>query len=472
MSVVTRFAPSPTGALHIGGARTALFNWLFARHHGGTFYLRIEDTDRERSTPESERSILESLTWLGLTWDGDIVRQFERRDRHAEVARSLIESGQAYYCYCSPEELEEMRVQARQEGRRVFYDRRWRDKGPEDAPPGVDPVVRIKAPLEGVSVINDRVQGDVNIDNRTLDDFVILRSDGTPTYMLSVVVDDYDMGVTHVIRGDDHLNNAFRQKIIFDAMGWKLPEFAHIPMIHAQDGTRLSKRHGAQSTDEYRDMGYLPEALKNYLMRLGWSHGNDEIISIEQAVEWFSLDKIGKSPARFDYTKIDYLNGYYMQNTDDERMLELVLPLLQKRYGLVPDEGSKAWILAGMHDLKSRAKNLLQVVDDCVFYVQRAPIAYEEDALEVLRPTARDALVKTRDRLARLNDFNDKAIEDSCRSLALDEYEKKLAIVAMPFRAALTGRAVSPPIFKVAEILGKDETLQRLDAAIAFCTQK
>ena len=313
MTVTVRFAPSPTGFLHIGGARTALFNWLFARHHGGNFRLRIEDTDRVRSTPEAVEAIIDGLEWLGLDWDGEIVYQFARAARHAEVARQLLAAGHAYYCCCTPAELEAMREQARAEKRSVRYDGTWRDRDPAERPPGVAPAIRLKAPQTGATTIHDHVQGEVTVANDELDDLIILRGDGTPTYNLSVVVDDHDMGVTHVIRGDDHLNNAFRQTQIYRALDWPVPEFAHVPLIHGPDGAKLSKRHGALGVDAYREMGYLPEALRNYLLRLGWSHGDDEIISTEEAIRWFDLDAVGRAPARFDFAKLGNLNGHYIR---------------------------------------------------------------------------------------------------------------------------------------------------------------
>src|SRR5881396_1448277 len=345
-TIVTRFAPSPTGFLHIGGARTALFNWLYARGRDGKLLLRIEDTDRERSTQAAIDAILDGLTWLGLDWDGATVYQFSRSERHREVARSLLNAGRAYLCYSSPEELAQMREKARSEGRTKLYDGRWRDRDPSEAPPGVLPVIRLKAPLTGATVIEDQVQGRVEWQNENLDDLVLLRSDGTPTYMLAVVVDDHDMGVTHVIRGDDHLNNAFRQLAIIRAMDWPEPTYAHVPLIHGADGAKLSKRHGAMGVDAYRDeLGYLPEAVDNYLLRLGWGHGDDEIISREQAIEWFDLSNVGKSPSRFDFKKLENLNGHYIREADDSRLAELVAP----RMGLSADQ--KTLLLRAMPEL-------------------------------------------------------------------------------------------------------------------------
>src|SRR5262252_72720 len=325
MTVVVRFAPSPTGFLHIGSARTALSNWLFARHHGGRFLLRIEDTDRVRSTPEAVAAIIDGLEWLRLSWDGEIVHQFARASRHAEVARQLLAAGRAYHCYCTPQELEAMRERARAEKRSVRYDGTWRDRDPSEAPPGVPPAIRLKAPQQGSTTIRDHVQGEVTVANSELDDLIILRDDGTPTYNLSVVVDDHDMAITHVIRGDDHLNNAFRQTQIYRALDWPVPEFAHVPLIHGADGAKLSKRHGALAVDAYRDMGYLPEALCNYLLRLGWAHGNEEIIPRDKAIEWFDLDAVGRSPARFDFAKLNNLNGHYIREADDARLVDLVV---------------------------------------------------------------------------------------------------------------------------------------------------
>src|SRR5262244_2788512 len=369
MSVVVRFAPSPTGFLHIGGARTALFNWLFARHHGGKFRLRIEDTDRVRSTSEAVAAIIDGLEWLGLSWDGEIVNQFARASRHAAVARQLLSAGQAYYCYCTPEELEAMRERARAEKRSVRYDGTWRDRNPSEAPPGVPPVIRLKAPQEGSTTIRDRVQGDVTVANTELDDLIILRGDGTPTYNLSVVVDDHDMGITHVIRGDDHLNNAFRQKQIYDALGWTVPEFAHVPLIHGPDGAKLSKRHGALAVDAYRELGYLPEALRNYLLRLGWSHGDDEIISTEQAIEWFDIHAIGRAPARFDFAKLDSLNGHYIRAAEDDRLVAEIIPRLEKGLGQRLSDKELGRLREAMPELKLRPKTLVELAFNARFLV-------------------------------------------------------------------------------------------------------
>src|SRR5690349_1398397 len=379
MTATVRFAPSPTGFLHIGGARTALFNWLYARHHqqhgdGGIFRLRIEDTDRARSTPEAVAAIIDGLSWLGLEWDGEIIHQFAGAARHAEVARELLAKGRAYYCYCTPEELETMRARARAEKRSVRYDGTWRDRDPAEAPAGVTPVIRLKAPQAGATTIRDLVQGEVTVENSELDDLILLRADGTPTYNLSVVVDDHDMGITHVIRGDDHLNNAFRQTQIYRALDWPVPEFAHVPLIHDESGKKMSKRRGTVAVDAYRDMGYLPEAVRNYLLRLGWSHGDEEIISTEDAIRWFDLDKVGRSPSRFDFAKLDNLNAHYLKQTGDERLAELVEPRLASLLGRSLDSASKERLKKGMTGLKQRAKNLSELAENSRIYAESRPL--------------------------------------------------------------------------------------------------
>tara|TARA_R110002126_G_scaffold13118_3_gene56538 strand:+ start:54267 stop:55652 length:1386 start_codon:yes stop_codon:yes gene_type:complete len=458
MSVVTRIAPSPTGFMHIGTARTALFSWLFAKHHGGKFLLRIEDTDRARYSEEAVQAIKDGMTWLGLDWDGDATSQFDARDRHAEVAKQLVEMGKAYYCYCSPEELETMREEARASGAKVNYDRRWRDRDQNEAPEGVAPVIRIKAPLEGRTFIDDAVQGRVEKGNDELDDFILLRSDGTPTYMLSVVVDDHDSAVTHVIRGDDHLNNVFRQKIILDAMGWDIPVYAHIPLILGPDGTKLSKRHGAQGVHEYEGMGYLPEAMRNYLLRLGWSHGDDETISTEQAIEWFNLDHIGKSASRFDFDKLNNLNAHYLKTATNERLLTLVTPIMEK-YGAHIDDTSKQRLLKGMDALKDRAKSLNDIAEEGAFYAKQPPFVFTEKAEKSLD---KEILAFIAEKVGALAELTEENVQDLCKEVANDHKEGKLGKVAMPLRAALTGTTVSPSIFEAAAILGKDEVLKRL----------
>ena len=460
MSVVVRFAPSPTGFLHIGGARTALFNWLYAKHHKGTFLLRIEDTDRARSTQAAVDAIIDGLRWLGLDWDGEVVMQSQRMARHAGVARELLAQGRAYYCYCTPEELEAMRESARKEGRPVRYDGTWRDRVPDGPVPNVPPVIRLKAEQDGETVIEDRVQGRVVVSNQQLDDLIILRSDGTPTYNFSVVVDDHDMGITHVIRGDDHLTNAFRQTQIYRALGWTEPVFAHVPLIHGPDGAKLSKRHGALGVEAYRDMGYLPEALRNYLLRLGWGHGDAEIISTEQAIEWFDIDAVGRAPARFDFVKLANLNGHYIRETADARLVELVAPRLETALGRVLDAGDRAHLEAAMPGLKMRAKTLVELADNTRFYVERRPIPRDAKAGALLTAEARKLLADLTPKLAASR-WEPGALEDAVRHQA-EAVGLKLGALAQPLRAALAGRTTSPPIFEVMAVLGRDETLGRL----------
>jgi glutamyl-tRNA synthetase len=464
MSVVVRFAPSPTGFLHIGGARTALFNWLFARHHRGKFRLRIEDTDRVRSTPEAVAAIIDGLDWLGLEWDGDIVHQFERAPRHAEIARQLLATGHAYYCYCTPAELEAMRERARAEKRSVRYDGTWRDRDPSEAPAGVAPAIRLKAPQDGSTTIRDHVQGEVTVANAELDDLIILRADGTPTYNFSVVVDDHDMGITHVIRGDDHLNNAFRQKQIYDALGWAVPEFAHVPLIHGPDGAKLSKRHGALGVDAYRELGYLPEAMRNYLLRLGWSHGDDEIISTEQAIEWFDIDAVGRGPARFDFAKLDNLNGHYIRAAEDDRLVALIAPRLEQVLGRPLTESEIGRLREAMPELKTRPKTLVELAANARFLVAPRPIRPDDKAAKLLTADARRLLTDLLGQL-RPSKWQTDRLEEEVRSFA-DQKGLKLGSVAQPLRAALTGSVASPGIFVVMKILGREESLGRIaDAA-------
>ena len=464
--IITRFAPSPTGFLHIGGARTALFNWLFAKANGGKMVLRIEDTDRERSTDAAVDAIIDGLNWLGLDWDGDPVSQFARAARHREVAEALIESGHAYRCYTTPEELTEMREKARAEGRPPRYDGRWRDRDPSEAPEGVDPVVRIKAPRDGETVVDDQVQGRVVFPNKDLDDFVILRSDGTPTYMLSVVVDDHDMEITHIIRGDDHLTNAARQTMIYEAMGWTVPVFAHIPLIHGPDGAKLSKRHGALGVEAYRAMGYLPAAMRNYLARLGWSHGDDEVFSTDEMISWFGLDAIGKSAARFDFAKLENLNGHYMRTTDDDALLAALISFLPDweagTYGTADiDDARRAQMLAAMPGLKERAKTLIDLAGSAEFLFAKRPLDLDEKAGKILDETARGVLARLLVRLESLPGWSVEQVEAEIRAFAADE-DLKLGKIAQPLRAALTGRSTSPGIFDVLAVLGKDESIARI----------
>jgi glutamyl-tRNA synthetase len=464
MSVIVRFAPSPTGFLHIGGARTALFNWLFARHHHGKFLLRIEDTDRLRSTPQAVSAIIDGLDWLGLGWDGEIVHQFERAPRHAEIARQLLAEGRAYYCYCTSAELDAMRERARAEKRSVRYDGTWRDRNPSEAPPGVAPAIRLKAPQQGSTTIRDLVQGEVTVANGELDDLIILRADGTPTYNLSVVVDDHDMGVTHVIRGDDHLNNAFRQKQIYDALGWAVPEFAHVPLIHGPDGAKLSKRHGALGVDAYRELGYLPEALRNYLLRLGWSHGDDEIISTEQAAEWFDIDAVGRAPARFDFAKLDNLNGHYIRAAEDDRLVALIAPRLENLVGMPLTDVELGRLREAMPELKLRPKTLAELAANARFLVASRPIRLDDKAARLLTPDARRLLADLLERLGGV-EWQPEQLEDEIRAFA-EQKGTKLGSIAQPLRAALTGSLASPGIFVVMQALGQEESLGRIaDAA-------
>lgn len=464
MAVVTRFAPSPTGFLHIGGARTALFNWLFAKHHGGEFLLRIEDTDRKRSTPEAIDAILEGLRWLELDWDRDAFFQSQRATRHAEAAHALLAQGRAYHCYCSAEELAEMRETAKREGRSMRYDGRWRDRDPSEAPSGIDPVVRLKAPLEGETIVDDQVQGPVRVANSQLDDMILLRSDGTPTYMLSVVVDDHDMGVTHVIRGDDHLTNAARQTQLFLALDWGPPVFGHIPLIHGADGQKLSKRHGALGIDAYQDMGYLPAALRNYLLRLGWSHGDDEIISTQQAVDWFDLGGVGKSPSRIDFAKLEHVNQHYLRETDAGALVDLLATRLTGKPEGAVDAAVRARLEAGLGSLTERAKNLNELADMARFYAV-AP-TYPLEIAKAAKLLDGDGVARLRafsDALAPLEDWSEKTLEQTARNFA-DTHGIGLGKIAQPLRAALTGSNASPGIFEVLYILGKEEALARLEA--------
>ncbi|RVT40764.1 glutamate--tRNA ligase [Sphingobium algorifonticola] len=460
--VVTRFAPSPTGFLHIGGARTALFNWLFARHHGGTFLLRIEDTDRARSTEEAITAIFDGLDWLGLTSDQEPVFQFARAARHAQVAQAMLEGGHAYRCYATPEELAELREQQRAMKQPMRYDGRWRDRDPSEAPDGAPFVIRLKAPQSGETVIEDAVQGRVVVQNAELDDMILLRSDGTPTYMLAVVVDDHDMGVTHVIRGDDHLNNAFRQLCIIRAMGWQEPVYAHIPLIHGSDGAKLSKRHGALGVDSYRDdMGMLPEAVLNYLLRLGWGHGDEEFIPIDRAIALFDLGGVGRSPSRFDIKKLENLNGHYIREAEDKRLAALVAPRVAERTGRDVADIDTALLTAAMAALKPRAKTLDEIADGALFLFANRPLDFDEKALALLDNDARALIGTTVDALAPLQSWTAEAIEEAIRHVAEDA-GLGLGKVAQPLRAALTGRTTSPGIFDVLFLLGKEETLSRL----------
>ena len=452
--VVTRFAPSPTGYLHIGGARTALFNWLYARHTGGKFLLRIEDTDRARSTKEAIDAILDGMRWLGLDWDGHEYYQSQFWSRHAEIAHRLLERGAAYRCYMTQGELAEQREKAKAERKPFRIHSPWRDVTEEQADQPY--VIRLKAPQEGETVIDDQVQGRVTVQNAEIDDFILLRSDGTPTYMLAVVVDDHDMGVTHVIRGDDHLNNAFRQLAIIRAMEWPEPTYAHVPLIHGSDGAKLSKRHGAMGVDAYRDeLGLLPEAVDNYLLRLGWGHGDDEIISREQAIEWFDLPQVGKSPSRFDFKKLENLNGHYIREAANERLAGLVAPKLQ----LTPDQ--RALLVKAMPELKARAHTVHELADGARFLFVSRPLDIDQAATALLTGEAREILASAHQKLAALANWDPPVLEAAIREVA-EERGVKLGKLAQPLRAALTGRTTSPGIFDVLALLGREESLARI----------
>ncbi|MFC3096423.1 glutamate--tRNA ligase [Alteraurantiacibacter palmitatis] len=455
--VVTRFAPSPTGYLHIGGARTALFNWLFARHHGGKYLLRIEDTDRARSTEPAIAAIFDGLDWLGLGGDEEPVFQFARSARHAEVAHQLLDAGHAYRCYLTQEQLAERREKAQAERRPFRIDSEWRDATPESWPADAPYVVRIKAPKSGETTITDAVQGDVTVQNAELDDFILLRSDGTPTYMLAVVVDDHDMGVTHVIRGDDHLNNAFRQLTIIRAMDWPEPVYAHIPLIHGNDGAKLSKRHGALGVDAYRDeLGILPEALFNYLLRLGWGHGDKEEFTREEAVALFDLAGVGKSPSRFDIKKLLNMNGHYIRAADNARLAELAAARIGPQADL-------ELLVQAMPVLKLRAKDMNELADGAKFLFVRHPIPIDPAAEALMDGDARARLTVIANRFQAESDWTIEALEANLKSYA-EELGVGLGKLAQPLRAALTGQTTSPGIFDVLVLLGREESLARITA--------
>jgi glutamyl-tRNA synthetase len=472
--VVTRFAPSPTGFLHIGGARTALFNWLYAKRQSGRMLLRIEDTDRERSTQAAIDAIIDGMKWLGLDWDGDIVYQFARAARHREIAEELLAQGRAYRCYASQQELDEMRERARAEKRPPRYDGRWRDRDPSDAPAGVAPVIRLKAPLDGETVIEDAVQGRVVFPNKDIDDFVLLRSDGTPTYMLAVVVDDHDMGVTQIIRGDDHLTNAARQKHIYEAMDWRPPAFAHIPLIHGPDGAKLSKRHGALGVDAYRAMGYLPAALRNYLVRLGWSQGDREFFTLPEMIEAFDLAQVHRSPARFDFAKLENMNGHYLRDTNDDDLFDALIATLPWLEGgpeiaAALDPEKRAQLRAALPGLKERARTLNQLLDGAAFLFAQRPVTLDAKAAQLLSDAGRARLAALEPGLAALPEWTAGAIETAVRETA-EKLGVKLGDLAQPLRAALTGRTTSPGIFDVLEILGRAESLARIADQSAVTT--
>lgn len=466
MTVRTRFAPSPTGLLHIGNARAALFNFLYARHHGGQFVLRIEDTDRERSTQQAVDVLFDGLAWMDIESDEKPVFQSTRQARHAEVAHELLEKGLAYRCYCTADELKDMREKAMAEGRPPRYNGMWRDRDPAEAPANTPYTIRIKAPREGETTIHDLVQGDVRVANAELDDMIILRADGTPVYQLAVVVDDHDMDITHVIRGDDHLTNTFRQAMIYRAMGWSLPHFAHLPLIHGPDGAKLSKRHGAQSVVEFREMGYLPEALNNYLLRLGWGHGDAEILSREEQIKLFDLDGVGRSPSRMDYAKLLHINGVWLRQADDTRLTSDVMERLGKMDGVDTSDATRAKVLALMPGLKERAKTLVELADNAAFLGRSLPLAFDPKAEKQLTPENRVMLGRLATALKATEPFSKEAIDATLRQFA-ETHEMKLGKVAQPLRAAVTGSTMSPGIDDTLAALGRDEVLARINAVAA-----
>lgn len=463
-AVITRFAPSPTGFLHIGGARTALFNWVYAQHMGGKMLLRIEDTDRERSSQEAVDALLDGLSWLGLDWQGEPISQFSRAERHVEVAEQLVAKGLAYKCYCSPDELTAMREKAKSAGLPPRYNGTWRDRDPAEAPKEIDPVVRIKVPAGEEIRIEDKVQGEVVFKTENLDDFIILRSDGSPTYMHAVVVDDHDMGVTHIIRGDDHLTNAARQIVIYNALGWEIPEMAHIPLIHGPDGAKLSKRHGALGVDAYRKMGYLPAAMRNYLARLGWAHGDDEIFSTEQMIEWFDLPALNKGASRFDFAKLENLNGIYIRESDPVELYEIMCATALEADLKSVHEGllnNKEMCLKALPELQPRAKTVLELIESGSFIYAQRPLKLDEKSTNLLTDDARKMIAEVIVPLENLSNWTLEDTKQAVREFA-DSHALKLGKVAQPLRAALTGKTVSPGIFEVMEVLGREESLARL----------
>ncbi len=465
-TVVTRFPPSPTGFLHIGGARTALFNWLYAKANGGKMVLRIEDTDRERSTQAAVDAILDGMRWLELDWQGEPVSQASRIERHVEVANQLLVEGKAYRCYCSPEELQAMRDKAKAEGQPIRYDGTWRDRPDSDAPTDIKPVIRFKAPREGQTVVDDQVQGPVTVANKELDDLILLRSDGSPTYNLSVVVDDHDMGITHILRGVDHLTNAARQSQIYQALGWDVPVMAHVPLIHGPDGAKLSKRHGALGVDAYRAMGYLPAAMRNYLVRLGWSHGDDEIFSTEQAIEWFGFGAIGKSPARFDFAKLENLNGHYIRHMAIDDLFEQfikALPYLPEgpAFQDALTSTKKEQMIIALPALRERAKTLIDLMNGAAFIVADRPLSVNDKAKGVLDGGGRDTLAKLLPTLEAVDHWQFDNLKDAVGQFA-EQNDLKLGKIAPPLRAALTGSNVSPGIFDVLNVLGQQESVARI----------
>ena len=463
MKIVTRFAPSPTGNLHIGSARTALFNWLFAKNIKGKFLLRIEDTDKVRSTKESIHKILDGLAWLNLQWDNEIIYQSKNQKRHKEVAEELLKKGLAYKCFCSEEDLNKMREEAKILKKPFRYNRMWREKNSKDAPQNIKPVIRIKSPIKGETIIEDIIQGTIKVSNEEIDDFIILRSDGTPTYMLSVVVDDYDMKVTHLIRGHDHLTNTFRQNVIYEAMQWNKPITAHIPLILGSDGSKMSKRHGAIDVEEYKTKGILPNALINYMLRLGWSHGDDEIISLENAIKWFSLEKIGKSPAKFDNNKLISVNSHYIKELNNDKIIKFLKSYYISKYKIKIDEISIKRLNLGLDDIKSRSRDLNQLAEMSLFYCSKFPLSISKKAQKYIKKVDKTIF---KDLLVVLgnteNDFKKQKIEE-IMSKFLIEKGLKLSDIIQYIRAMITGLDVSPRIYDIMEILGFLEIKKRIE---------
>jgi len=469
MSIISRFPPSPTGMMHIGNARTALFNWLLARHHGGKFVVRIEDTDRERHSEEAVQVILDSLEWLGLDYDNTPESQYENKQRHIDIANELLAAGKAYKCYCTPEELSVMREEAKAEGRPTAYDNSWRDKTDADAPDNTPYVIRIKSPLDGDATLHDEVQGDVVIANDHIDDFILLRADGVPTYMLAVVVDDHDMDITHVMRGDDHLNNTFRQNVIYDALGWDKPVYAHLPLIHGPDGAKFSKRHGAVGIGEFKELGYLPEAICNYLLRLGWSHGDDEIISREEAIKNFGFEGMQKSAARFDYKKLESLNAHYIIEADNERLLKLVTPFLKDGFSIDLGENNalKDIIFQAMDMIKERARTLVELAQIATFFCND-PADYDEKAAKQLNADTLPYLNAIQSEVESRDVINGDDLKAFCADLATEHTDGKIGKIMMPLRAATFGTLQSPDLMPSIQILGKETVLRRLENAINY----
>ena len=466
MKIVTRFAPSPTGFLHIGGVRTALFNWLFTKHEGGKFLLRIEDTDKKRSSKNAVDAIINGLDWLGLVPDEKPFFQSKRLNRHKKIANQLLQEEKAYLCYTSQEELRIMREKTRREGKTRLYDGRWRNRDSKDAPKDILPVIRFKAPLQGSTTINDLVQGKITLNNQDLDDMILLRADGTPTYMLSAVVDDHDMGVTHILRGDDHLTNAFRQNHLFQAIKWKVPEFGHIPLIHGPDGSKLSKRHGALGINHYKDLGYLPEGILNYLMRLGWSHGNEEIISLANAIKWFKISAIGKSSSQIDFDKLNSTNAHYVRETNNQTLLELLKPKIKKKLNISLTSELCERLIKGMTGLKSRAKTLNELTEMSLFYVISRPIEIDVHAKNLLNNNSIELLKNLYKELKNMVIWSEENIETLVREFS-KSHKIKLKDIAQPMRIALSGSNVSPGLFQILTILGQKETLGRLNDLIS-----